>query len=144
LATIDNTRLRQEGKRDNSMPHDLDAEKPEPPVTLTESPSNVIDVPNKPEEPEVNNHQREFVIIPQDNEYKGPGNKFKRPTNLHPYTRPLTISDLESVVALENAAFPDLNERASREKVSSSSSTYISRPDIGGTRDHHPSSLNTL
>jgi hypothetical protein len=112
------------------MPRDLDTEKPEPPVTLTESPSNVVDGPNKHEEPEVNSYQREFVIIPQDIEYKGPGNKYKRPTNLHPYTRPLTISDLESVVALENAAFPDPNERANREKVSLSSSIYIGRSDM--------------
>lgn len=38
---------------------------------------------------------------------------------LHPYTRLLTISDLDSCVALENAAFPIKQERASREKVSS-------------------------
>lgn len=37
--------------------------------------------------------------------------------SLHPYTRPLTITDLDSCVALENAAF-DENERCSPEKVS--------------------------
>ncbi|KAH8804980.1 acyl-CoA N-acyltransferase [Xylogone sp. PMI_703] len=40
----------------------------------------------------------------------------KGPPRLHPYTRPLTISDIDSVVALENAAFTDPNERATREK----------------------------
>src|SRR3954469_13810919 len=93
------------------MTRDLEAEKPAPPVTLTESPGHVIDAPNNPEEPAPKEHQREFVIIPQDQQYKGP-------TNLHPYTRPLTISDLESVVALENAAFTNPEERATREKVS--------------------------
>jgi hypothetical protein len=36
---------------------------------------------------------------------------------LHPYTQTLSMSDVESCVILENAAFPP-NERASREKVS--------------------------
>ena len=96
------------------MPRDLDGEKPAPVVPLTESPGKALESPNankakdaSPVEP-----QREFIIIPQDQQYKGPA-------NLHPYTRPLTISDLESVVALENAAFSDPNERATREKVSS-------------------------
>jgi hypothetical protein len=93
------------------MPRNLEEEKPAPAITLTESPSRVIDSPNKPESPAPKEHQREFVIIPQDQQYKGPA-------NLHPYTRPLTISDLESVVALENAAFPDPRDRATREKVS--------------------------
>lgn len=101
------------------MPRDLEAEKPEPPITLTESPSNVVDVPNKPEEPEVNN-QREFVIFPHQDEERGrQENQYnRRSQNLYPYTRPLTVSDVDSVVALENAAFPDPNERATREKVS--------------------------
>lgn len=93
------------------MPRDLDGEKPAPIVPLTESPGKVPESPNPnkskdapPAEP-----QMEFIIIPQDQQYKAP-------TNLHPYTRPLTISDLESVVALENAAFSDPNERATREK----------------------------
>jgi hypothetical protein len=55
------------------------------------------------------------------------GQRSKAPTNLHPYTRPLTISDLESVVALENAAFPNPNDRATREKVSVSQSNTIMR-----------------
>jgi hypothetical protein len=35
---------------------------------------------------------------------------------LHPYTQTLSLSDVESCVVLEDAAFPP-NERASREKV---------------------------
>ncbi|RAL66160.1 hypothetical protein DID88_005832 [Monilinia fructigena] len=37
--------------------------------------------------------------------------------DIHPYTRPLTISDLESVLTVENTAFTNPNERASREKL---------------------------
>lgn len=36
--------------------------------------------------------------------------------NLHPYVQTLSLSNLESCVALENAVFPD-QERCSREKV---------------------------
>ena len=36
--------------------------------------------------------------------------------NLHPYIQTLGIADLESCIALENAAFPE-QERCSREKV---------------------------
>lgn len=91
------------------MPRDMEEEKPAPAVTLTESPGKVTESLNKPEDPASRQYLKDFVIIPQDQQYKGPA-------NLHPYTRPLTISDLESVVALENAAFPDPTERATREK----------------------------
>lgn len=42
---------------------------------------------------------------------------FDSTERLHPYTSLLTISDLDSCVALENAAFLTDQERASREKV---------------------------
>jgi len=79
-------------------------------VPLTESPSMVTDEPDKADE-DPPAYQRGFVIVPEDQHFRGP-------MNLHPYTRPLTIADLESVVALENAAFPNPEERATREKVS--------------------------
>lgn len=37
-------------------------------------------------------------------------------SNLHPYVQTLSLSDLESCIALENATFPE-HERCSREKV---------------------------
>lgn len=43
------------------------------------------------------------------------------PCHWSPNTRPLTISDLDSVVALENASFTDPNHRASPDKASGSS-----------------------
>ena len=102
------------------MPRDIELDKPAPVVPLTESPGQVPESLNlnKAESKDTplteQGLQRELVIIAHDQEYKGP-------KNLHPYTRPLTISDLDSVVALENAAFPNPNERATREKVCLSS-----------------------
>ncbi|KUJ06268.1 acyl-CoA N-acyltransferase, partial [Mollisia scopiformis] len=52
--------------------------------------------------------QRQFVIVPEAQQVKS--------TNLHPYTRPLTISDVESCEALENAAFTNPLDRATPEK----------------------------
>jgi hypothetical protein len=106
------------------MPRDLEPSKPAPVVQLTESPGKVPSSPDpdttKPKDASPPEPQREFIIIPHDQQYKAPTNlhTHKGPSNLYPYTRPLTISDLESVVALENAAFSEPKERATREKVS--------------------------
>jgi hypothetical protein len=76
--------------------------------------------PNQEEEASpTTERQRQFVIIPED-QYVKP------PTNLHPYTRPLTISDVDSCVALEDAAFANPEERATREKVILSAKSSIS------------------
>jgi len=96
------------------MPRDLEQEKPSPPpVALTESPNSVgterSDSPNETENSPTSSRGR-FVIIPRDQQRQAP-------TAFHPYTRPLTISDLDSVVALENAAFSNPEERATREKL---------------------------
>lgn len=93
------------------MPRDLESEKPLPVVPfITESPNRMPDSPielsnDSPATP----GSKGFVVVPKNQQYK--------PTNLHPYTRPLTVADIEAVVALENAAFPDPNERATREKL---------------------------
>jgi len=60
-----------------------------------------------------------FVIINNGDEVQQGGDEGPARTlrSLHPYTRPLTISDLDSCIALENAAFNE-NERCSPEKVS--------------------------
>jgi hypothetical protein len=42
--------------------------------------------------------------------------KAEEKNSLHPYVQTLSLSDLESCVALENAVFPE-QERCSREKV---------------------------
>jgi hypothetical protein len=44
---------------------------------------------------------------------------------VHPYTQTLTLRDVDSCVVLEDLAFPP-NERASRAKVSISSSSHLS------------------
>lgn len=93
------------------MPRDFDFEKnhdKSPPITLTESPNRMAsDSPAQAEESSLPSPGQSFLIIPPDQQI---------PDNLNPYIRPLTISDLDSCVALENAAFTDPNERASSEK----------------------------
>lgn len=105
------------------MQRDLEQEKPAPPVPFTESPNSVTT--ERSESPSSQSQEEsaspstdrqlqqrgQFVIVPESQQVKAP-------TNLHPYTRPLTISDLDSCVALENAAFTNPEERATREKVS--------------------------
>jgi len=100
---------KQEAK---TMPRDLDGEKPLPVVPLiTASPNKMPDSPIElSSDSPATQASKDFVVVPKNQQYK--------PTNLHPYTRPLTVSDIEAVVALENAAFPDPNERATREKAS--------------------------
>ena len=51
--------------------------------------------------------------------------KQKESNNLHPYVQTLSLSNLESCVALENAVFPE-EERCTREKVDALS--FISMP----------------
>jgi hypothetical protein len=82
------------------MPRDLSAE--EKPAPLTESPHST-------EEPDKQEEGRFVVLSPDKVDHAA--------QNLHPYTSPLTLADLESCVALENEAFAE-NERCSREKVS--------------------------
>jgi hypothetical protein len=69
--------------------------------------------PNQQEEVSPSAERRQFIIIPEEHQRKAPSN-----LNLHPYTRPLTISDLDSCVALETVAFTNPEERATREKAS--------------------------
>ncbi|EKD19736.1 uncharacterized protein L3040_001917 [Drepanopeziza brunnea f. sp. 'multigermtubi'] len=102
------------------MPRDLEDEKP---VSTIDSPKSVAtertESPEQEEEEKdeeemsspSTDRSRRFVIIPESRR-QGRATT----TTLHPYTRPLTISDLESCLALENAAFTNPEERASREK----------------------------
>lgn len=98
------------------MPRDLNLkdDNAADPITLTESPNSVTTErspsPTSSEQSSPTaERQRQFVIVPEAQQVKA--------TNLHPYTRPLTISDLDACVALENAAFPNPNDRATPEKV---------------------------
>lgn len=97
------------------MPRALDSsESSAPPITLTESPNSVTtersESPGSPFQPTSSSPQNQFVIVPE-------AQQVKTTTNLHPYTRPLTVSDVDSCAALENAAFTDPSERATPEKV---------------------------
>ena len=98
------------------MPRDLDLE--ERPIALTES-------PNSTEESDAQHSNGKFVIFRgheednrEDNHEADKSKQSNGLAKLHPYARPLTISDLDSCVALENAAFSIEQERCSREKVS--------------------------
>ncbi|RDW79764.1 hypothetical protein BP6252_04402 [Coleophoma cylindrospora] len=96
------------------MPQNMDQEDRPPP--LTESPNSLPDFSTRQDSPSDPDHpSTSFVMIPGSQQ-----NKHAQASRLVPYTRPLTINDLDSVVALENAAFTDPNERASEEKASSS------------------------
>lgn len=53
-----------------------------------------------------------FESFAEETRYSGLEDK----GNLHPYVQTLTVADVESCVALENAAFPE-HERCSRDKV---------------------------
>src|SRR4051812_48361329 len=89
---------------------------PQSPI-ISESPNPVT--PRQSDE-QHGDAQRSFVIIPEDQQIKSFQMYPKSHRGINPYTRPLTISDLDSVLALENAAFSDPAERASKEKVSNS------------------------
>ena len=87
------------------------------PAPLTESPDSVRterSESSSQHEESPTAERRQFIIIPEEHQRKAPPSNL----NLHPYTRPLTISDLDSCVALENAAFTNPEERATREKAS--------------------------
>lgn len=86
------------------MPRELRLD--EKPVALTESPHSTED-----------GQQNNVQVILAESQEAQPSGKTDSVDKLHPYTRLLTISDLESCVALENAAF-DAKERCSRNKVS--------------------------
>ena len=64
----------------------------------------------------------EFTIYPQDEtpltaqQMRSNRAKINQRNDMHPYVQTLSISDLESCVALENAVFP-AEERCTREKV---------------------------
>jgi hypothetical protein len=89
------------------MSRDLGLE--EGPVALSESPHST-------EGSEDQQTNGQFIIL-TDHQVQA-SRRLDSIGKLHPYTRLLTISDLESCVALENAAFPIEQERASKDKVS--------------------------
>jgi len=89
------------------MPRDLGLE--EGPVALSESPHST-------EESEEQQTSGQFIML--TNYQEQASRRLDSIGKLHPYTNLLTISDLESCIALENAAFPIERERASRDKVS--------------------------
>jgi hypothetical protein len=86
----------------------------------TESPTSTANTDH--EEPSDEKLTGRFVIVSPD---ERPAEQTSAQTlrSLHPYTRPLTIADVDSCVALENAAFDNEAERCTPEKVRDISQT---------------------
>lgn len=118
------------------MPSEDERSAAPPPPLLTESPNSVAtertDSPEQQEEEEessssspssADSSSRQFTIVPKSQQSKASPS-----STLHPYTRPLTISDLDSCVALENAAFTNPEERATREKASRGKTKFPRTP----------------
>lgn len=85
-----------------AMPRDLTMEDKSPQLVASPKETEHRDVPE----------EQSIVMHPNP-----PKDDPKSLTNLYPSTRLLTISDLESCVALEDAAFESPQERCTREKV---------------------------
>lgn len=90
--------------------------------TLTASPETQTPRPaSTTDEYEFQPGSNGFTIIRDESEDRElqMSNKLRKgdeKRNLHPHVQILSLSDLDAVVALENAAFPE-NERCSKEKV---------------------------
>lgn len=69
-------------------------------------------------------HQDETLIFGNTRSGKANGQDL---SDLHPYVQTLSLTDVESCVALENATFPE-NERCSREKVIGDCPFYLYDP----------------
>ncbi|EPE31340.1 Acyl-CoA N-acyltransferases (Nat) [Glarea lozoyensis ATCC 20868] len=90
------------------MPRDLDLDLENNRERETASPPTLSESPNRMSGPSSPEPTKAFTINSMSSS--------KVTGNLHPYVRPLTISDLDSCEALENSAFSEV-ERASREKL---------------------------
>ncbi|KAL8769749.1 MAG: hypothetical protein Q9209_004365 [Squamulea sp. 1 TL-2023] len=96
------------------MPRDLFGRDPKDEAQLTASPEAQISAATG------QNLPNEFIIHRRDKGFEFGISRSakvanKALTDLHPYVQTLTLSDLESCIALENATFPE-HERCSREK----------------------------
>lgn len=102
------------------MPRDLSGTEEQ--RTLTASPETQTPRPaSETSDPDFQPGNNGFTIIrdgseDRDIQVSNTLRKGAEKRNLHPHVQILSVSDLEAVVALENAAFPE-NERGSREKV---------------------------
>lgn len=106
------------------MPRDLFSQKNE--ATLTASPESQTHAEDLLATDQ--GGYNEFTIHRQDGTPNFVNSRFgkangKNLSDLHPYVQTLSLMDVESCVALENATFPE-NERCSREKVIGDRSSY--------------------
>ncbi len=86
-----------------------------PPITLTRSPANMAssNLDDDDSQTAASGFLHIFKKQQKPQQEDDPSTK----DEFHPYVQTLSIADLESCIALENAAFPE-DERCSREKVS--------------------------
>lgn len=92
------------------MPRDLDEKEVQ--IAPTENTDENYQPDYQPED-----GSSRFVIINNGDDDQGDEGHGRVLRSLHPYTRPLTISDLDSCIALENSVFSE-QERCTPEKVS--------------------------
>ena len=89
---------------------------------MVSSPESQSEKPEGAEEQTINHENyNEFTIHRDEREtslqlIRDSRSKANDINELHPYVQTLSLSDLESCIALENAIFPE-QERCSREKV---------------------------
>ena len=98
------------------MPRELFSPGPPPEPTLTASPEG-----QPPSMAALDERSTALIISSDDSDDRdlqmsNSIRKRDQVKNLHPYVQTLSLADLESIVALENAAFPE-QERCSRQKV---------------------------
>ena len=85
------------------------------PLTLTTSPESQASMASSQaglNEPSIDRDPQSLIPA----QLRNKGANISARNDLHPYVQTLSLADVESCVALENAAFPE-NERCSREKV---------------------------
>lgn len=86
------------------------------PLTLTRSPESQAATTSSQggfNEPSIDKDAQSLTPAAQ---LRNKGANISARNDLHPYVQTLSLADVDSCVALENAAFPE-NERCSREKV---------------------------
>ena len=107
------------------MPPDPRSPSPPPPPVVASPESQSQNPDGTEESPTNDDNYNRFTIHRDDRQtsvqlLRHSRAKADERNELHPYVQTLSLSDLESCIALENAIFPE-QERCSREKVGKSS-----------------------
>lgn len=100
------------------MPRDLFLKQfdDESPLTLTRSPESQASTSTGLDDQNNSTLNRNNLSL-ANAQLRSKGTNISIRNDLHPYVQTLSLADVDSCVAMENAAFPE-QERCSREKVS--------------------------